>query len=340
MISSRHSSPCGHLFSFRYDLPPAAGSVPREESSGSKVGTGAIESAVNDSVSLIEVTNSDSNGDGVEFNGKNDDRMIPSEVSTELPCSPIELLNPVPVIVDIGGANEEQSHRDLNIEECNSNEVGGQNLEQQGENVEQPLGEQSSEQKTSTVLNTEISSGGLTEEQRAMTSSKKSDDYMDSRDVAEYLEKLQEERDNYVDEDQVEKYLKELSLEKSEEELLGKVDVTEEENKVDDIFHEVTEQDTNETGARPKILEDTQTDLNVIENTQLDMESLEKDLEPTITVTRAAGDEVGPGHYVEEAEYVDLESLGAELEPTIQVEEELSPPPYSEVDPMTTGEES
>ena len=80
------------------------------------MGTGAIESAVNDSVSLIEVTNSDSNGDGAEFN---DDRMIPSEVSTELPCSPIELLNPVPVIVDIVGVKEEQSHRDLNIEECN-----------------------------------------------------------------------------------------------------------------------------------------------------------------------------------------------------------------------------
>ena len=316
------------------------------------------------SVNLIDVANSEAN----------DGRIDHSESTSNISNQPEDqLLETAPVIAEAANVNQEQTNSDP-IEEENINieslaeEVSGKTCQ---ENMEQ-----SSEPSASGLVT------GLDGEQRLLTSSKKSDDYMDSREVEEYLEHLKEEQDNYVDEEQVERYLKELSLEKSEQELLEKVAGPAEEIRQGET--EITDTVT------PEVKEET--DLNVIENTQLDIESLENDLEPTINVTKdekTNEDEsdvpkepsitklVNCGEYVEEAEYVDLASLEAqpirgqeqagadqseaayvdldslesELQPQIQQqpirgqdqpaidqsEEEVSPPPYSEVDPMAPG---
>ena len=324
------------------------------------------------SVNLIDVAISDAN----------DGRIALEESTSNIPNPPEDqLLETAPVIEEASTVDQEKTHSDPIEEESINSEaeqVSGQSCQ---ENMEQSVQQSSGPSESGLVT-------GLDGEQRLLTSSKQSDDYMDSREVEEYLEHLKEEQDNYVDEEQVERYLKELSLEKSEQELLEKVSGPAEENRQGE-----TEEITNT--LTPEVEEET--DLNVIENTQLDIESLENDLEPTINVTKdekTNEDEsdvpkepsitklVNCGEYVEEAEYVDLgsleaqpirgqdqartdhseaayvdlDSLESELQPQIQrqqqqlpirgqdqpaidqSEEEVSPPPYSEVDPMAPGE--
>ena len=324
------------------------------------------------SVNLIDVANSDAS----------DGRIALAESTSNIQNPPEDqLLETAPVIAETITVDQEKTHSDPIEEESVNSEAEQVSGQTRQENMEQS-GEQSSEPSASGLVT------GFDGEQRLLTSSKQSDDYMDSREVEEYLEHLKEEQDNYVDEEQVERYLKELSLEKSEQELLEKVSGPAEEIRQGET--EITDTCT------PEVKEET--DLNVIENTQLDIESLENDLEPTINVSKedkTSEDEsdvpkepsitklVNCGEYVEEAEYVDLASLEAqpirgqdqartdqseaayvdldslesELQPQIhrkqeqqpirgqdqpaidQSEEEVSPPPYSEVDPMAPGKD-
>jgi len=67
------------------------------------------------------------------------------------------------------------------------------------------------------------------------------EDYVDHRQVEEYLKQLKVEEDDYVDENQVQEYLKEIELEKKEQTLLDKVsdptddsDIEEEDNGIQD----------------------------------------------------------------------------------------------------------
>ena len=130
-----------------------------------------------------------------------------------------------------------------------------------------------------------------------------------------------------------------------------------------------------DTGARPKdntlkpcieTVEEDHVPSSVIDN---EIATIEADLEPTILVNEdkdsatetteksVNSNEQQQQHYVEEAEYVDLDKITEDLEPQIgrptdTVNDEViapvvdndvdegSPPPYSEVDPMTLARPS
>ena len=156
-------------------------------------------------------------------------------------------------------------------------------------------------------------------------SQRENDDYVDTEEVEEYLEKLREEEDNYVDEEQVEKYLREINLEKSEQTLLDKMTADGETHGVEADSVEV------ESTEMPGDVEEFESDQAPPDN--LEVTDLEADLEPVI-VSQSQEPVAQPGPYVEEAEYVDLDSLATDLEP--QISREASPPPYSEVDPMSS----
>jgi len=65
------------------------------------------------------------------------------------------------------------------------------------------------------------------------------DDYVDQRQVEEYLKQIKVEEDDYVDERQVQEYLKEIELEKKEQTLLDKVsDTVDSELEEDEVANE------------------------------------------------------------------------------------------------------
>ena len=183
---------------------------------------------------------------------------------------------------------------------------------------------------------------------------KENDDYVDTLEVEEYLEHLRAEEDNYVDEEQVQKYLREISLEKSEQTLMEKM-TTSDSNTGDNISNAQpgTEEDQDQSCVETDTVDEVEQEgpgspVEPVETEEspgspepmpeptpvsaVEISDLESDLEPVIVT------ETQPGPYVEEAEYVDLDSLATELEPQISREaREASPPPYSEVDPMTSA---
>merc|ERR1719318_1849829 len=98
------------------------------------------------------------------------------------------------------------------------------------------------------------------------------DDYVDQRQVEEYLKQIKVEEDDYVDERQVQEYLKEIELEKKEQTLLDKVsDTVDSEQEEEEIANEeaapsatkspipltapVTESETSESEIVPEEVE-------------------------------------------------------------------------------------
>jgi MAD (mothers against decapentaplegic) interacting protein len=202
------------------------------------------------------------------------------------------------------------------------------------------------------------------------------DDYVDQRQVEEYLKQMKVEEDDYVDEMQVQEYLKEIELEKTEQSLLERVsDSVEggeiEEDVIVDTFSAIDETSSEnhreETVTEPcsaqsdNAPDEDQTENNKVTTSEDEddphLESLDRVLgarpkDPSPTNPPAYSESAlcvslepsipgyvpEPAPYVEEAEYLDLGSLQADLQPQIGRTE--SPPPYSEVDPMTEAEQS
>ena len=266
-------------------------------------------------------------------------------------------------------SNETEQQSVIDIKSVNNNDSHQSDVAKDiSESIETTNAENQSTSESSKSLLEEIndiskSSSSVSPALQPPTFDRNVEDYVDSREVEEYLEQLKEEQDNYVDEKQVEQYLKELSLEKSEQELLDKVtDAREDDEQVAMNSEETTEvhessdyvsdEDTiiSDIGTRPKtstLVEEEQfNDHEIPAQSLLDIDAISSDLEPTIsqttseTIEQSDNVSVNNTPYVEEAEYVDLDSLDKDLEPQIgvmedsNVEADGSPPPYSEVDPM------
>jgi len=176
---------------------------------------------------------------------------------------------------------------------------------------------------------------------KSFETNKNNDDYVDQKQVEEYLKQMKVEEDDYVDERQVQEYLKEIELEQKEQNLMDKVSIAESENEEDEQVVEENKYDIlpvdliiPQSDVAPHeempVQEPEDTLEEIVEMPDTHLESLDTVLASLPTQTGARPKDTSPSPVVYRQPPIYSESdLVSALEPTIP-NNVADPAPYIE----------